>query len=202
MNSLFPPELRTAAVVKRWSIVRTLADDLVSSHSYFVTFYALQIARLIDWAGPYADLTFTALMHDAEEFITGDLVSPVKREIIDEGKYANYVSTQMKQRLPLVEAQLEAIMDSEWASSIDRIIKVADKVDAVIFLITEQRMGNTVLGPLYQDALKNLIEAWSDLGAELYGDGISVSDAHVTLWQNEIWPAIQAHWKNGSVGIQ
>lgn len=198
MNSLFPPELRTAAVVKRWSIVRTLADDLVSSHSYFVTFYALQIARLIDWVGPYADLTFTALMHDAEEFITGDLVSPVKREIIDEGKYANYVSTQMKQRLPLVEAQLEAIMDSGWASSIDRIIKVADKVDAVIFLITEQRMGNTVLEPLYNDALKNLTEAWADLHVELG----TYSGRSLELWDNEIWPAIQAHWHHGSVGIQ
>lgn len=201
MNLLFPPELRTAAVVQRWSIVRTLTDDSVSNHSFFVAFYTLQVARLIQWPGPYADLTFAALLHDAEEFITGDLVSPVKREIIDEGKYANFVSQQMKLRMPGVEAQLEIIMESMWGSSIDRIIKVADKIDAVLFLITEQRMGNAVLAPLHQDAMENLVLAWHDLGVETY---IEEKDraAHQDLWNNEIYPAIQAHWKTGSVGIQ
>lgn len=198
MNLLFPPELRTAAVVKRWSIVRTFNDDLVSSHSYFVTFYALQIARLVGWSGPYADLTFAALMHDAPEFVTGDLVSPVKRAIVDLDKHNAWVTEQMRTRMPGVDGQLQAIMDSEWGPGIDRIVKVADKVDAVLFLITEQRMGNTVLELLYNDALKNLTEAWTNLFGEL---GLN-DDRRQDLWDDQIWPAIQAHWKNGSVGIQ
>lgn len=202
MNSLFPPELRTASVVQRWNIVRTLNPDSVAEHSFYVTFYALQIARLVEWQGPLADLTFVALMHDVGdgECITGDLASPVKHEIVDEGKFNNFVSEQMRMRMPLVETQLAVIMESAWGSSIERIIKVADKIDAVIFLILEQRMGNVVLGPLYQDALKNLSEAWTFLGLELHeGD---IPQSHANLWNDQVWPAIQSHWKHGGVGVQ
>lgn len=201
MNNLFPPELRTAAVVQRWSIVRTFNPDSVSNHSFFVAFYSLQIARLINWAGPHADLTFVALMHDIEETITGDIVSPVKHAIIDEGASDNFISEQMKSRLPLVETQLGVIMESAWGSSIERIVKVADKVDAVLYLTTEIRMGNAVLQPLYNDALKNLQEAWILLGEELYVlDGDCVQ--HEALWNDEIYPALQAQWKFGGIGVQ
>ena len=40
MNRCFPPELRTASVIARWSIVWTLTRDTVSNHSYFVALYA------------------------------------------------------------------------------------------------------------------------------------------------------------------
>lgn len=186
-------------MVPRWTVVRTLNRDNIAIHQYFVTFYALQVARLVQWAGPLSDLMFVAMMHDIPETITGDQVSPVKREIIDEDKAAKYISDQMKARLPLIEAQLEGIMEGMWGTSIERIVKVADKVDACIFLITEQRMGNTVLEPLYNDAVKNLQFAWGALGGELYGE--DTPSSHYDLWHNEIWPAIQAHWKFGGVGV-
>lgn len=198
MNSLFPPELRTASVVQRWSVVRTFNPDSVSNHSFFVTFYALQIARLIDWSGPYADLTFAALMHDVEETFTGDLVSPVKRQIVDPGALSNFIDEQMKERLPLLGAQLSAIYESDDGTAIEYIIKVADKVDACIHLIIEQRMGNTVLAPLYADCLENLVVAWHDLGTELQRDEQQWKE----VWNNDIYPALQSHWKHGSVGVQ
>jgi len=202
MNYLFPPEFRTAAIVPRWTIVRTLAADNVATHSFFVGYYALQIARLLQWEGPLADLMFVAQMHDIEETITGDQVSPVKRAIIDEQRSAKFISDQMKVRLPLIEAQLETIMEGHWATNIERIVKVADKVDAVLFLINEQRMGNAVLASLYGDALENLVIAWHALGEELYGDSPTWDQHnHQALWNNEIYPALQAHWKHGGVGI-
>lgn len=202
MNSLFPPELRTASIVQRWSIVRTLNPDSVANHSFYVCFYALQIARLVNWPGPYADLTFAALMHDVEETFTSDIISPVKRQIVDQAALSNFVTEQMKERLPLMEAQIAAIYESIWGSSIERIIKVADKIDAVIFLTLEQRMGNAVLAPLHADALENLVLAWHDLGVELYGDKVSTTDGHRELWNSDVYPALQAHWKFGGVGIQ
>lgn len=198
MNTLFPPELRTASVVQRWSIVRTINPDPVSGHLFYTAFYALQIARLVNWSGPLAGLTFAAMMHDIEETISGDIVSPVKKAIVDEGLYNNFISGEMKQRLPLVETQLAEIMESEYGHQIERIIKVADKVDAVIFLIIEQRMGNVVLAPLYQDAVTNLQNAWAALGRELEFAGILFA----RMWDDEVWPAIQSHWKLGGVGVQ
>lgn len=205
MNSLFPPELRTASIVQRWSIVRTFNPDSVANHSFFVTFYALQIARLIEWPGPYADLTFASLMHDIEETFTSDIISPVKRQIIDEAALSNFVSEQMKQRLPLIEAQLDAVHESMWGDSVRAIIKVADKVDAVIHLIIEQRMGNVALEPLYRDAMENLVVAWDDLGVTLHGEEIrqgARGNAHRAMWNDQVYPALQAHWKHGGVGIQ
>jgi 5'-deoxynucleotidase YfbR-like HD superfamily hydrolase len=201
MNPLFPPELRTASIVQRWSIVRTLNPDSVANHSFYVTFYALQIARLIQWTGPYEALTFAALMHDIEETFTGDVVSPVKRQIVDPGALSNFIEEQMKQRLPLISGQLDAIYDSHWATNIERIIKVADKVDAVVHLIIEQRMGNTVLKPLYDDCLENLVVAWHDLGEELYIEDHDRAK-HREQWNDQIYPALQSHWKHGGVGIQ
>ncbi len=203
MNSLFPPELRTASVVQRWSVVRTFNPDSVANHSFFVTFYALQVARLIEWPGPYADLIFAALMHDIEETFTGDVISPVKRQIVDEAALSNFVSAQMKERLPLLEAQLAAIHESEWGSNVERIVKVADKADAVIHLILERRMGNEVLAPLYADALENLVIAWDDLGHEIIGVVTDTTEwkKHKALWNDHVYPALQSHWKHGSIGI-
>lgn len=208
MNFLFPPEFRTAAIVPRWTIVRTLAHDNVATHSFFVEYYALQIARLVDWHGPLADLMFVAKMHDIEEIITGDQVSPVKREIIDEARAANFISSQMKLRLPLIETQLETIMEAEHAQEIAAIVRVADKVDAALFLINEQRMGNAVLKPLYDDVMENLVLAWHMLGEELHGgedstieNDVIAWDKYRALWNNELYPALQAHWRFGGVGI-
>lgn len=197
MNKLFPPELRTAAVVRRWSIVRVHNRDNIAEHSFFVTCYALAIARLLEWKGSLADLMFVAMMHDAEEFITGDMVSPVKHAVLDEAKFDRFVSEQMFIRLPLVATQLETIMESELGDHIEAIVKVADKVDAVIFLILEQRGGNQAVAPLYQDALNNLQAAWAKLIALLGG----TPELEGRLWGNEIWPAIQAHWRYGSIGL-
>lgn len=200
MNNLFPPELRTASVVRRWSIVRTLHPDTVAEHQFYVCFYALQVARLLNWAGPQADLMYFALMHDVEELVTGDIVSPVKRGIIDEGRYPDFVSAQMAERLPLIERQGDAIMESKHGTEIERIVKVADKIDAVIFLIIEQTMGNGRIGPLLADAMENLVIAWHDLGVELY---INDEDRarHQDLWNDQIYPALQAHHKHGGIGI-
>ncbi len=209
MNLLFPPELRTASVVHRWSIARLFNKDSVAEHSFFVTFYALQIARLVNWAGPYDELTFAALMDDVEETFTSDIVSPVKRQIVDEGALDNFVRDQMKERLPGMQAQLDAIYESNWGADIGRIIKVADKIDAAIHLILEQRMGNAAIKPMYDDVLENLVVSWHTLGEQLHGgddSGIDNDQAnwrrHRALWNDQVYPALQSHWKFGGVGIQ
>ena len=195
MNSLFPPELRTASVVQRWSIVRTLNRDSVAEHSFFVTYYAVAIANLVKWRGPLDALTFAALLHDADEFIAGDVVSPVKHGVFDNDKYEDFIERQMNSRLPMMRARLRVILDSEHGDTIKKIIKVADKVDAVIFLILEMRMGNSGISSLLTNAMENLYAAWLGLAG---CDGVSIPDE---MWNDQIYPAIQAHHKYGSIGI-
>ena len=111
----FSPELRTASVVPRWSIVWTQTRDVLSNHSFFVTLYAEQIARLIRWDGDRARLMVMAITHDLDELVTGDIVGPAKREIIDTDKAQAYIDKNMLQRLPYVVQQ-----DADFRSLEDR----------------------------------------------------------------------------------
>lgn len=195
MNPLFPPELRTASLVKRWSIVRTLQSDSVAEHSFFVSFYALQIARLIGWDGPLADLQFYASMHDIEECVTGDILGPVKRGIVDPERFEDFAVDAMRVHLPLIGRQIRTILESPRGPDIKAIVKVADKVDAVIYLTIEIEMGNARLGPLLNDATANLTAAWDALMVQT-GMGTGPS-----MWDNALWPAIQTHHKFGGIGL-
>src|SRR5262245_9639052 len=190
----FPPELRTASVVPRWSIVWTLTRDTVSNHSFFVTFYAHQIAQMIMWRGEYRLLMYRALTHDLDETITGDLPSPVKREIVDDRRAASYVRAQMIERMRVVaEARRgfeEHVKECEEA---DRIIKAADRLDALIFLLTERRLGNGVIAPSLPKAQKTLEIAWFMLPAD--------PDKLHMLWHTVVVRSINDHEQNGGWGL-
>lgn len=193
----FPPELRTASVVPRWSIVWTLTRDTVSNHSFFVTFYAREIARMIEWRGDMGDLMYRALVHDLDETITGDIVSPVKEQIIDNKRAADYIDARMAERLPQVIQDLDLMKSIFRFPSEDseawRIVKAADKLDALIFLLVEERLGNGVLAP-------HMPRAWKKM--EMYWRALPANEAILDrLWTHTMVPAILDHKTNGGFGI-
>lgn len=192
----FPPELRTMSVVPRWSIVWTLTQDYLSNHSYFVTFYAREIALLIGWKGDLADLMYRALVHDVEETITGDICSPVKSGILDDEKAQDFIDTKMVDRLPFIVTDLEAMYEKsghEEDVEAHAIIRAADKLDALIFLIVERRKGNGVIEPNLPRAMNSMEGCWRDLPAP---------KEHLDfLWNTVIVPAIDAHRNMGGFGI-
>lgn len=196
-NLPFPPELRTASIVPRWSIVWTLNKDYVSNHSFFVTMYAVSIARLIGWKGPFDLLMYEALIHDLDETITGDIVSPVKKEILDRLKAAAYVQGKMQSRLSYILETVAwfFIRGTQWSGELDvpLILKAADRLDALLFLIVEQRLGNTVIGPRIPDAMAQLKTAWFELPG--YVQGVRNS------WEFSVLPSIEAHKAEGGFGV-
>lgn len=190
----FPPELRTASVISRWSIVWTLTKDTVSNHSYFVTFYSREIAKLIGWKGDMGNLMFRALTHDLDELVTGDLVSPVKKEIIDDKRAEEYISMKMEERLPVVVHDLDEMdVNEQETDEAFLIIKAADRLDALIFLIVERRLGNAVISPRIPSVWANLEAAWRALPAP--------KDELDKLWNTVILPAIHEHETTGGFGI-
>lgn len=203
---LFPPELRTASIVPRWSVVWTLTRDTVANHSYYVTMYACSVARAIDWSGSYALLMFLALTHDLDETITGDIVSPVKSEILDEERAADYIDLQMKARLPGIVSEIDHVTDCGELNTSSfnraklkecdeawRIITVADRLDALLFLIGEQRMGNGVIAPRIPSAEARLLSAWHELPAP--------KDKLEMLWNTVMKPVIRNHMEQGGNGV-
>lgn len=194
---MFPPELRTASVVPRWSVVWTLNKDTVSNHSFYVTFYAHQIARMIGWEGPMADLMYVALVHDLDETITGDIVSPVKDRILDQVASDRYISDKMEERLFTVVRsmnQIKARTAEGWVhADIRAVVKAADRLDALLFLVTERRMGNGVIAPRIPLAWKNFEKAWFDLPQ---------SPAVLqSLYENDIHAAVLEHTDMGGNGV-
>lgn len=164
MIKFFPPEFRTASVVPRWSIIWTLTRDTLSNHSFFVTLYANQIARMIGWVGPFNMLLWRALTHDLDETITGDIVAPVKREITDDIRMQSYIQGQMQERMPtIIEQMMEWQQDDLMWRQTGLIVKTADRLDALLFLIVEQRMGNGVVAPRIPEVIEGLKKSWDAL---------------------------------------
>ena len=58
-------------------------------------------------------------------------------------------------------------------------------------------MGNAPLAPLLNDATANLYNAWTNLAIDL-----KMQREHPEkLWKDEIYPALQAHHRYGSIGV-
>lgn len=192
----FPSELRTLSFVPRWSIVATVNKDQVASHSYYVTLYAYLVAKLIKWEGSKTYLMLAALTHDLDETITGDIVSPVKKEIIDQERCDSFVDTLMLDRFGSIVDDLvvlEEKMKIKYFEEASAIIKVADRMDALFFLIWEQRMGNTIVEPLRRRAQSLLEGAWRALPAD--------EESLSRTWQVYVLNSIKDHENEGGRGV-
>jgi 5'-deoxynucleotidase YfbR-like HD superfamily hydrolase len=142
---MFPRELRDTAFVPRWAIVRTLRQQSVAEHSYFVALYAQRIAHVLEWQGPMDKLLTNALYHDLDEILSGDIASPAKQVIkkasgVGYNLFVKWLFQQTEKRVPYYAGCVEGM--GEWEKDITAITKTADILEAVLFLCDEEFMGN------------------------------------------------------------
>ena|SRR5579864_3149523 len=192
--SLFPPELRTLAVVPRWCIVATTLKDNVASHSFYVALYARSVAELIGWKGDREYLMLNALLHDHDESITGDITGPVKGVVTSEDA-ADFLYSKSMERMGGLLESFHDLEDSRPTHEVDEanaVVLVADKLDALLFLIMNRRMGNTFVEPAIEGGLKSLEGAWYHLPG--------TKEIKAKLWSTEILPMIEDHMKRGARG--
>lgn len=195
-KTFISPELRTAGIVPRWSIVRTIQRDLVAGHSFFVTMYVTDIARVIGWQGDLAALMYLALTHDLDETLIGDIVSPVKSEILDNSRMAEFIDAQLSKRLPTIWKEVIALENKHDGTDLDEmynIVKAADRMDALLYLIGESRLGNTYVTSLINQATNLLEAAWRQLPAS--------DDVIDMTWNTQVLSAIAAHYNEGGGGL-
>jgi 5'-deoxynucleotidase YfbR-like HD superfamily hydrolase len=127
---------RRLSMVPRWVVIPTIRTQTVAEHSF-------NVACLCDYLvgfhsqshDPYFRhmLMATALRHDLEEAITGDSPSPIK------------ASTR---KAP------------GTLSSVETVVKVADKIDAALFCMDEIEMGNTAIKDVLEDVLNKGVIYW------------------------------------------
>lgn len=131
---MFDRDIRTLAFVPRWVILRLIHQQSVAEHSYFVAIYADQIADYIKWKGDRRDLLLYALQHDYGEMVSGDVPHPAKVAFVDKVRMREFEKKEIKQRVD------SYIVDP--SEEIVAIVAVADMVEGILFLVSEEQMGN------------------------------------------------------------
>lgn len=139
--------------VTRWHSVRTARDQTLAEHHYMVAILSLEMARRILGEALSCDMTMAlleyALKHDAAELLMGDMPTPVKRrmEAILDGQ-RNPLDVIEAESAPEVIAAKKAIA----GTPLERIVKLADIIDALHFISIEGRTGHSraVTGKLHR----------------------------------------------------
>lgn len=156
----FAPSLRDMAYVPRWTILRRNRTQNLAEHSYYVTLYADQIARMIEWEGDMSELMRYCLYHDLDETVTGDIPGPAKRSAWDKEKAEERIS-------PVMTAKYGSdVIDTRRLASLEvkAIVSAADAVEEVCYLSEEILSGNSVwVEPVIKEALKRMEYRWYKL---------------------------------------
>ena len=106
------------AFVARWN------GQTIGDHPYSVAEHSLLVERIVTLLEPRTsvEVRFAALMHDAAEYVIGDLISPVKDALGDEYR-------QLEIRLSAA-IRLRFGLPMEQSNRQEKLIKRADRMSA------------------------------------------------------------------------
>ncbi|HIZ11098.1 MAG TPA: 5'-deoxynucleotidase [Candidatus Eubacterium faecavium] len=139
-------------LINRWALMQNTAEENIAEHSHNVAVIAHSLCiignKKFEKKYNAERCALLALYHDATEVITGDMPTPVKYgsedmksvykdvEKIAGNRLLDMLPEEFKEEYsPLFNRKSE---DEElW-----KIVKAADKIDALIKCINETRMGN------------------------------------------------------------
>lgn len=124
------------SVVKRWSVVQTIRTQSNAEHSFNVAVIALRIAEQwysITGSQLLAAILKRALFHDFWESITGDPPTYMKQFLDEAGAIEQFRANGASEGTDLSETDRQIVKI---------IVKMADFIDALIFLHMEMSLGN------------------------------------------------------------
>ncbi len=161
----FTREDRELAFVPRWNIVRTIRQQSVAEHSFYVALWAERVAILIG----LVDLTKlyflgrVALVHDMREIFSGDIPATFKRKLRkDLGRDLRGLDDFGTNSITNDESNMGFQGSSQ-------IIKVADLIEAFVFCCEEQQLGNGAISEVRDDVevqLRGAIQALNEQAHE------------------------------------
>lgn len=155
--------------LQRWQGHKTLMNESVSQHSYTVTLFARVLAEQIF---PKEDIESRlktsdyAMLHDFDEVITGDVNHSVKYNGKNGEEIRNqlqiYIDHVIKQRFDKRRAGEKFFVENineEIPPYIKCIVKVADWLSMVVFLLGEKSSGNKSIIKEFEYCKRNVKEA-------------------------------------------
>ncbi len=136
--------------ITRWGLMRNTSYENLKEHSFDVAVVAHGLALIGNkyYNKEYnADrIAMSALFHDANEAITGDMPTPVKYGNPEIMKAYKVLESEAKKRIlcMLPDELTDAYHDYMYIKDADekRIVKAADKISAYIKCLEEERAGN------------------------------------------------------------
>lgn len=150
MSSHFYSMLSRMKYIERWALMRNTQKENLSEHSLETAFIAHALAviknRRLGGNVNAERVALIAMFHDTTEILTGDLPTPIKYYSDDirnvYKKIETVAGTQLTELLP--EDLREDFSDIYNCDDeeINKIIKAADKISALIKCVCEKNAGN------------------------------------------------------------
>lgn len=171
MNTFLPLVFRMK-YIRRWSLMYNTQEEDLMQHSIetaFIAHYLALIGKVYFNKNHDADkIAVCALYHDVAEVFTGDLPTPVK--YFNEGMRENYKQIE-KTALTKLEESLPSELRDEYARYFEAselsdeekmLLKIADKLCALIKCKKEINAGNKEFEPACKTIEKQLDEMKAD----------------------------------------
>jgi len=148
--------IRRPSYVLRYSSIPTIRQEYLGEHMYYASLYSYLIATEFINKGYDIDmgkLLSESLLHDVEESVTGDVLRIVKHSdpiLLDILKRIG--SEAMKS----ISEDLGLDVFSAWSDAKGQnpegtILKVADLLTVIAYLMEELQKGNTLVNPVVRE---------------------------------------------------
>ena len=173
IKNLINTTLHSMTEHMRYSGAHVINKENVAEHSYYVTLLADMIAEDILQKNPTISINKLkvlqmALYHDTEEAFTGDLITPVKNKSKELKKEWDKLSFQMmreglEQDFPEQQHIYKYIISIheeyekyKYEDLENQIVKFADGLQSIIYLLREKAYGNTHVLPILTNVISSL----------------------------------------------
>lgn len=151
--------LRKLSIVPRWTIVPTINQQNTAEHSFHVAWIALWLGmfnKRRDTENFERDILLYSILHDSSESVSGDVPATFKHAL-----KSHY--------------DFKALDDGflpDVPELVKQTVKMADYIEALLFLTEEHNTGNLRVHGIYHDVLKNAENVWKEFEwcDSTYGD--------------------------------
>jgi 5'-deoxynucleotidase len=149
------------SLIKRWSIMHSLRPESVLEHSAIVSLLAMLTGHIAQQLGKEVSIEKMishALVHDLEEILRGDVITPVKKATpAIESEFKKLAHSAEEQLLKTLPDSLKGIVEESFnpGGYEQRLVKACDVYAAYIKCKLEVSAGNSVE---FGDALRKTEE--------------------------------------------
>lgn len=164
--------LNNLSNVYRWNNCYCSKPESVLEHSAFVAIYALRLS--IKHGVDPENIILKALVHDIDEAITGDIVTPTKYSSVE--LYENIKQLEIRTARKISKEYFDDKIYDDWfySKNLDTIegsiVKVADSAAVVYKIWQEYNNGNKSFGAFIPNIRKSLERLIEKAHHDLYGD--------------------------------